>query len=158
MALRDFLRRAVGFFGRWQPPSTITRTQLTPDQLVGALEATPNWKNGVKRLPLDGTYQTPTRDGFRAITAQDLTNLLAYEQAEFDCENFALLFAALAARDYGINTVGVVVDWSGAHAYNVVVYDDQSIEFYEPQSDSFYPPSDFPVDDLHRLEHGRILI
>jgi len=33
-----------------------------------------------------------------------------------------------------VNTVGVVIDWSGGHAYNIVYLEDGSVFLYEPQT------------------------
>jgi len=57
--------------------------------------------------------------------------------------------------DYGISTVGVVVDWSAAHAYNIVIFDDQSIAFYEPQDDTYVEP-DPETDGRYQLQKGII--
>ena len=69
--------------------------------------------------------------------AVDDTDAAAYISESWDCDNFATALCARASRTLG-NCCGVVVDFSGQHAYNAfaVVRDGEiAVRFVEPQND-----------------------
>lgn len=141
--------------------SEVPRREESGEFVRSALAAAvPRWGKGVTRLPLDGTYYLTTEAAIRDVVAADLTDWLQYTEGAYDCENYALALAGKFQEAYGVNGVGVVVDWSAnpAHAYNVVVAADGTVRFVEPQSDTWYTPGEFPVDDTHRLESARLII
>jgi hypothetical protein len=55
----------------------------------------------------------------------------------------------------GINTVGVVIDWSGAHAYNILMTADGTVNLYEPQGGYIAEPGG---EDRHTFENVTILL
>jgi len=115
-------------------------------------------ENG-SRLPLDGKYYTTSEDEMKQIVNADQTDKKLYRKAEYDCENFALSFMANVQGMYGVTTIGLVIDWSGGHAYNMLVYEDGSIALYEPQNDKFVEPGDTDVRDLdYPFENVRVII
>jgi hypothetical protein len=83
---------------------------------------------------LDGRYFATNADGFDSMDRLDVIEYLPYRPARFDCENFADLFKTISALIYGVNTVGVVIDWDGGHAYNIVYLEDGRVFLYEPQT------------------------
>jgi hypothetical protein len=85
-------------------------------------------------LFLDGRYFSTDSEGFDSMDRLDVIEYLPYRPARFDCENFADLFKTTSALIFGVNTVGVVIDWSGGHAYNIVYLEDGSVFLYEPQT------------------------
>ena len=90
----------------------------------------PDW------LTLDGSYFAP--EGGDIDQLRDVSSApqwLPYREERYDCEDFAFSFQALAALIGGVNTVGVVIDWSDSHAYNVIVDANGGVVFYEPQDD-----------------------
>jgi hypothetical protein len=107
------------------------------------------------RLPLDGTYYTVSKEDMRSISSWERTNRHDYEKAEYDCENFALSFMSSAQREFGVTTIGLVIDWSGTHAYNMLVYEDGSVELFEPQNDNIVEPGDA---DRFAFERVRVII
>ena len=113
-----------------------------------------NAKNG-NRLPMDGEYYTCSKEDIQKIVDEDQTNRNEYKEAEYDCENFAFSFMANAQKEYGITTIGLVIDWSGGHAYNIFVYEDGSVELYEPQSDTYPEPDS---GDLYEFDTVRVII
>ena len=65
-----------------------------------------------------------------------------YERDRFDCDDFALNFKAYCSREYRLNGVGLVWDYSAGHMYNCVLaastVDGKSeVKFIEPQTDQF---------------------
>jgi len=126
----------------------ITRA-ITPPKLTDPLvEHTSVWiaqrllaahmiGGSMQRKALDSKYWTCTRLDFDAIIKWDWTDNKKYVAEKYDCENFAFSFKARMDRKFNLNNVGLVVDYSGSHAYNCVVFSDGTAELFEPQSDSF---------------------
>lgn len=154
---RDRLEAEIG---------AVERTELDGEAVESALEAAiPGFGTAVRRLPLDGRYWAPARDQFEAILDADATNAIAYRREDYDCEDFAGTLMYGLRRDVGISTVGLVVDyasdWWGTpgridpHTYNVVVFDDETVAFFEPQTDAEVVLEDTGV---YQLEFGRIVL
>ena len=57
-----------------------------------------------------------------------------YRPTRFDCEDYASAYMTFAAFLFGTNGVGTVYDYSSAHAYNIILYSNGTIELYEPQT------------------------
>ena len=91
----------------------------------------------MERIQLDNNYWCCSRNDFLDIVAWDWTDKKQYVLEEYDCDNFAISFKARMDRRFHLNNVGVVVDFSGGHVYNVVVFSDGSLELFEPQGDRF---------------------
>jgi len=91
----------------------------------------------MQRKTLDSKYWTCTRLDFDAIIKWDWTDNKKYVAEKYDCDNFAFSFKARMDRKFHLNNVGLVVDYSGGHAYNCVVFSDGTAELFEPQSDLF---------------------
>lgn len=86
---------------------------------------------------LDTKYKVPSRQSFEEIIRKDWVHFRQYEADFLDCENFAFQFKANADWRFGCTTVGLVVDRPGAHAYNIVIFDDATWEIFEPQTDGY---------------------
>lgn len=82
----------------------------------------------------DGEYYAPT-DPAALAAVGDLVDLLPYRAERFDCDNLAGAYRTLAAFVCGVNAVGTVLDWSGGHAYNIVIDANGDATLYEPQED-----------------------
>ena len=91
----------------------------------------------IKRHHLDSTYWTCTKSEFKQIVAFNDIDQRKYIGQRFDCDNFAISFKGQVATDFGLNNVGLVIDNSGGHAYNIVVFSNGEVELFEPQNDSF---------------------
>lgn len=97
----------------------------------------PAYGSGVKRLPLDSTYYCAIRPDVRAFFESDFTDETEYVRQKYDCENFAIQAMSHAQRR-GMTNVGLVIDYSGKHAYNIAVYPGPAEpDLIEPQSDGF---------------------
>ncbi len=84
----------------------------------------------------DGTYLAPKPADVELIKMlATATSLLPYRPERFDCENFAGAFRTLAAFVAGVNSVGVVYDWTAGHAYNVIIDTEGTVYLFEPQED-----------------------
>ena len=89
----------------------------------------------IKRLHLDSKYWVCSKQEFEDWIKWDWTNKKRYISEEYDCDNFAFSFKARCDRRLGINAVGLVIDYSGGHAYNLVIFSDAAPELFEPQGD-----------------------
>lgn len=56
---------------------------------------------------------------------------------------------------HGVTSIGLVLDWSGSHAYNIFVYNDGSVKLFEPQDDRFIDPDS---DDKYAFDNVDIII
>ena len=92
----------------------------------------------IQRLPLDGTYYMTDKSNSLNIVAWDWIDNKQYFTERFDCSNFALSFKAHVDEVFGLNQVGLVIDYVTSHAYNVVVFPDNVVMLFEPQSDSLF--------------------
>jgi len=109
---------------------------------------------------LDGEYFTASRHDFEQIRALDVIENLPYRPARFDCENYAFLFQTIVALVFGVNTVGVVLDFEAGHAYNIVYTNGGSLRLYEPQDAEFVQVGDSldeAEDSEYTLENSVII-
>lgn len=115
----------------------------------------PHFGDGVRRIPLDADYECAWRPDVQHYLAHSWGDEFEYVRDAYDCENFALRLKGLADR-HGFNNIGVVIDWSSSHAYNIAVYPgNNSPDLIEPQSDTMLDPDD---GDMYDLDHGVVLI
>lgn len=109
------------------------------------------WKSAFRRLRpyfWDATISVPTMDTWRRIIAFNVANEPGYIAERRDCDDYAKYFAACCAMNWGVNACGLVIDYSGGHAYNALLYrdaTDQSAHYlhvvgFEPQNDRFITP------------------
>jgi hypothetical protein len=91
---------------------------------------------------LDGEYWTSSLLDFEQIRALDVIESLPYRPARFDCENYAFLFQTIVALVFGINTVGVVLDFEAGHAYNIIYTNGGTLKLYEPQDGKYVQVGD----------------
>jgi hypothetical protein len=126
----------------WYVPSfQVSRIQLTELELRRVVSDIAN-KGGLQDwLRLDGNYYTVDEDTFKKIVEWDWTDTRKYITDTFDCDKFAMYFKARMAIDFGVNAVGVILDYSSGHAYNLVIFkNQQGVEWYlyEPQNDNMF--------------------
>lgn len=130
-------------------------TLKSSEWVESVLATIPGYGVGIKsRLVLDNQYWVCSRKIFRQIVDLDWTDRLPYLTNRFDCENFAFTFMSSVNLIFGMNNVGVVVDWSSGHAYNIVLFDDGTWSLFEPQTDVYSKIG----DPLHKLESGMIIL
>lgn len=103
---------------------------------------------------LDRVYWTVTRKEFEAILAADWTDRKRYEKERYDCDNFAFAVKSEIAQAHGINSIGIVIDDSAQHAYNIVVFSDGEVVLFEPQTDKVVAPG----SRNHDFKLGLILL
>ena len=112
-------------------------TELSANTILNALLSKKIINLGMKRKHLDSKYWACSRLDFEAIIRWDWTDKKKYVAEKYDCDNFAFSFKARMDRKFHLNNVGLVIDYSGGHAYNCVLFSDGTAELFEPQNDRF---------------------
>jgi hypothetical protein len=128
-------------YGWYVPPFQIIKVPLTGKEVENVINDLKAKGGLIAWFPLDSQYFAVSLEEFKKIISWDWTDHLHYEINSFDCENFAFYFASRVARMFGINAVGIVLDYSSAHAYNLVILkDSQGVRWmlYEPQTDELF--------------------
>lgn len=96
---------------------------------------------GMQILPCDRRYRILDSEGWDSALEYTGVDQKQYISEFFDCDNFAIALAAVCAMKFHINSVGILFDFSGGHAYAVlpVRQADGSIEIIilEPQNDRY---------------------
>ena len=94
-------------------------------------------ENKMAIMPLDSKYFVCDEKSMKAIIDWDWTDNKKYVADKYDCDNFAFSFKSMVDKRFGLNNVGLVIDYSGGHAYNIIVFSDGTSKIFEPQSDSW---------------------
>lgn len=105
-----------------------------------------NFPQKVKRWNTSARYHLLDRETFREVIQEDLLNHRKYWNGRFSCEAFAFGFASRFWQRHGVNGVGVVVDYARDSLYNIVVYEQGGVEFYNPESRVMTQPMDYEPD------------
>ena len=162
------LTEALEIFGRdyIDPPIMTTKeakdaawvtTQLL--EMKAAYSLSGFLDTGMQKLNLDSKYWACSKKEFEDWIEWDWTNGKRYISEQYDCDNFAFSFKARCDRKIGINTVALVIDYSGGHAYNLVCFTDAPAELYEPQSDRWVKPNaSKSKTEVYKMTDGYIII
>ena len=109
--------------------------------------------------PLDEAITTTDRATWKRILLCDQSDTEPHLEDLYDCEEFAMDTRLSVIREWGLNGLGVAIDYTQeAHAYNVLVYetdDGLSFELFEPQNNVLMEPT---RDGLHGFEDVLILL
>ena len=111
----------------------------------------------IVRLPLDGKYVLTNKESFLEIVAWDWVDSWDWLKDKFDCENFAFLFKSHVDLYFGLNQVGVVLDYKAGHAYNLVIFPNGKVMLFEPQADQLFYWEDAAAI-LYILQDSYVLI
>jgi len=132
--LRAIMRRKYGI-----PNPHIT--EVTREDIKEALTTQTDYDpENIDLIFSDGTYLAPRESDMDTIQKVTwLTKFLPYRPERFDCEDFAKAYDVLVAFVLGVNSIGVVYDWSGGHAYNIIVTSEGKVRFIDPQYKSYSP-------------------
>lgn len=107
------------------------------------------------RHTLDTTFWTTNNQDFNKLLDLNSVDSFEYITTKYDCEDFTFEFKSQIARRHGVNSIGAVIDYSGSHAYNVVIMQDGNARLLEPQSDGY---REVDGDKLYDFDNGFILI
>jgi hypothetical protein len=95
-----------------------------------------------------------TREEFDYLLTWDWTNQATQLVERRDCDNYAEVLRANFGWRLGINSVGLVLDVSSAHAYNLVVFSDGGFGWLEPQNDHWVQLG----SGLYTLTEGSVMM
>ena len=109
---------------------------------------------GMDILSLDNKYLVTNQADMKKIIEWDWTDNRKYVAEKYDCDNFAFSFKAMVDRKFNVNNVGLVIDYSAGHAYNIIVFNDGTVKLFEPQSDKWPRIG----TSMYKFEEGKILI
>lgn len=88
--------------------------------------------------PLDGRYVALPIETWEMFLKYSGVDRLHYKSETLDCDDFAVILAGECKRKTQVNGIGIVVDFSGGHAYNMLLAYKGSKLFIitiEPQDD-----------------------
>lgn len=93
----------------------------------------------VQLWALDTRYRCPTLEVWDKFLSWSDVDEKRYKSQFYDCDNFAISLQAESARRFDLNSCGVIYDFSGAHAYNIILVHDKNnglgFRIIEPQND-----------------------
>jgi len=138
-------------------PSTRRRdTSWVQGELATAFENFP--AGGLQRLSLDSRYYLTTPADFAHIIEEDIVSYRYYRRAQFDCENFAFGFKNVCDARYGLNSVGVVLDYRTRETYNIVVYEDGVVDVFDPNARELVAAGGSEVETAYEIDLGVIIL
>ena len=114
-----------------------TKTFSSNDVLNAILEPH-DWRGTTLKM-LDKTYKVPSHKNLVQTIGSMWATQRKYSLDQYDCENFSVWFWAWLGG-LGSNACGLVLDTSGAHAYNIVVTHTDGVlkaHLLEPQTGQF---------------------
>ena len=136
-----------------------TREQFNTSWVYKQMKDAGFLTSGMKRLHLDSKYWACSKKEFQDWITWDWTNKKKYISEQYDCDNFAFSFKARCDRKIGVNSVALIIDYSGGHAYNLVAFTDAPAELYEPQSDRWVTKGDGKSKtEVYQLTSGYIIL
>ena len=110
--------------------NTVEKDSAWVDRVLAKMEAK------VIRLPLGPEFRLVDKDTFIDFIAWDWIDSFEYHKF-YRCGNFTISFKA-SADQWGVNQVGIVLDYVSGHAYNIVVFPDGKVMLLEPQTDNLF--------------------
>ena len=136
--------------------ATTPREQTDNEMINEALKNLKGYtKRSWQRITLDNQYWTCSKEEFQTIVDYNTINEKQYVLQQFDCDNFAFAFKAQVALNHNLNNVGLVIDNSGGHAYNVIVFNDGTAELFEPQTDRWITPGE---SKMYSFKKGIVIL
>ena len=104
---------------------------------------------------LDRKYWALPEEVWKDVLQYSGVDSHAYVDERFDCDDFAWSFKGNVAWKLRVNGVGTVVDFSGSHAYNVIIVveeEDIVFKFLEPQNDKWVVGG-----PMYKMENGFVI-
>ena len=112
---------------------------------------------GMRLLFLDRKYYGLPMSTWRKILQYTGIDTGKYVAERYDCDDFSFAFKGAVARKLAVNGVGLVLDYSGGHAYVAIVVKNTDgscvVQFLEPQSDKLV----FVGRGAYAMENGEVI-
>lgn len=89
-------------------------------------------------VPLDTAYVALPADTWELFLEYSGVDRIKYKSDTMDCDDFAQILCGECKRKLRVNGIGLVVDFSGGHAYNALLaYEGSELSLLtiEPQND-----------------------
>lgn len=118
----NWLRRIIEYLYRYfeeKPYKEYEALAVMPGEIEEEALRWPCYMPDIKFW--DSNYYAVKTEDWAEIIADTIFNMPAYVKDKFDCEDFALLFAARVLERYQINTCAVAIGQSpyGYHGFNI---------------------------------------
>ena len=99
---------------------------------------------------LDSEYRALSDENWQQVMNAADTSKKQYLPNYFDCDKFAFLFHS-EVNALLVNGVGLVLDFSGKHAFNVAIVsgDKPTFKFIEPQTDGWIQANSKPCYSMN---------
>jgi len=142
-AIMEIVELANKLYEWYVPPFSVNPVQLTEDEISSVVDELKSLGGLQGWLRLDGKYYATDMDTLKKIVEWDWTDTRKYLTDTFDCDKFAMYFKARQAIDFKLNAIGIILDYSAGHAYNIIIVKDPSTGkvswyLYEPQTDDIF--------------------
>ena len=147
----DVIRRAIGR----------NHVVINHERLVQVCQA-----SSIRRMSptiLDTKFKTTDLATWKLILERSRIDEYRYRSNIKDCDNFAAALFGTIPLEYGVNGIGFVLDYSGRHAYNALLYFDDDpkdleIALVEPQSDEFVATGDrLSSHEAYKAQRGEVI-
>ena len=117
---------------------TVKRTERKVDagEVIEAFNRSP--LSRLQLMLVDRDYWVIPEQSWFDILNWSVVDRIKYRAERQDCDDFAKILWGEVARKFQLNSIGLVLDFSGGHAYSAVVIDDNgrlAVAAVEPQSD-----------------------
>jgi len=142
--------------GEFEPSTRRRDTSWVQGELATAFENFPT--GGLQRLSLDSRYYLTTPEDFDHIVAEDALSHRYYRRGKFDCENFAFAFKSICDGRYGLNSVGVLLDYRTRDTYNVVVYEEGGVDVFDPDASELIVAGGIGMESAYKIDLGVIIL
>ena len=133
-----------------------TEVQFSGFQIDGALLEDRN--NYLQIVPLDDVYYCVNEFTALEILKKSRIDKKRYANDRYDCDDYAFALKGEIGRRYSLNSVGLIIDYSGHHAYNCMIVSDfgkPKVIYIEPQTDEVVIRQD---GTPYEMEFGFVII
>ena len=137
---------------------------ITSDELITVFGKGP--LRNLECWCLDSRYRVIDLPTWKDVLAWSAIDKYEYKDDVRDCDNFAMALSGRIPLTFRLNTIGMVIDFSGRHAYNAIItyaedyttLDDLIIGVIEPQTDGFVMIGDqLSTHEAYTAEDGIVL-
>lgn len=108
-------------------------------------------------VPLDTSYVALPADTWELFLEYSGVDRIKYKSDTMDCDDFAQILCGECKRKLRVNGIGLVVDFSGGHAYNALLaYEGSELSLLtiEPQNDKII----INRSGMYAAQHGFLLL